>query len=64
MLCVYVGMCLNLCVLVCVRFSSHSGIVNTDSFQLESALFNKQTSREESGEVYKEMTQQHETSAA
>lgn len=56
-------MCLYLCVLVCVHLSSHSGIVNTDSFQLESALFNKQTSREESREVYKEMTQQHKTSA-
>lgn len=56
-------MCIYLCVLVCVHLSSHCGIVNTDSFQLESALFNKQTSREESREVYKEMTRQHETSA-
>ena len=54
---------LYLCVLVCVHLSSHSGIVNTDSFQLESALSNKQTSREESGEVYKEITRQHKTSA-
>lgn len=52
-----------LCVLVRAHLSCHSGIVNTDSFQLESALFNKQTSREESGGVYKEMTRQHETSA-
>lgn len=58
-----VCMCLYLCVLVRVHLSSHSGIVNTDSFQLESALSNKQTSREESREVYKEITRQHKTRA-
>lgn len=42
--------CLYLCALVRARLGSHSGIVNADSFQLESALSNKQTSGEESGE--------------
>lgn len=56
-------MSLYLCALVRAHHGSHSGIVNTDSFQLESALSNKQTSGEESGEVYREITQQHKTSA-
>lgn len=56
------------CVSICARLYVHTslatpGIVNTDSFQLESALSNKQTSGEESGEVYREVAQQHETSA-